>query len=92
MTQHILLNEDQRKSLCELMHTAFIELKYLNGKQAHDLAHAFQSLPLEIYEQGNFDSDAMRDRLHDYQTKHSQTIGINYVVLFNNLFPENPEP
>ena len=49
-----LPTDEQRKQLCELMHRAFVELLYLTGEQAHDLAYAFHNLPMEIYGWGTW--------------------------------------
>lgn len=44
-----LPTDEQREKICDLMASAFIELHYLEGKQAHDLAYAFHNLSKEIY-------------------------------------------
>jgi hypothetical protein len=82
----LLPTEMQRKMLCELMHNAFIELRYLQGDQAHDLAYAFHNLPVEIYGWGSWSVESMRDRLLHYQKKHSSNLGVDYVALFDKIY------
>ncbi len=81
-----LPTEVQRKALSGLMHEAFIELRYLEGEQAHDLAYAFHNLPVEIYGWGNWSIESMRGRLQHYQSKHQANLGFNYVAAFNAIF------
>jgi len=63
-----LPTEEQRVALCDLMAIAFIELRYLNGDQAHDLAYAFHNLPKEIYGWGSWSVATTRARFLHYQT------------------------
>lgn len=86
VTSNDLPTEYQRKALCGLMHSAFIELRYLEGEQAHDLAYAFHNLPLEIFGWGNWSVESMRGRLQHYQTKHQANLGFNYVTAFDQIF------
>ena len=86
MVNSPLPTEDQRKAICGLMHEAFIELRYLEGEQAHDLAYAFHNLPMEIYGWGNWSIESMRGRLQHYQSKHQANLGFNYVAAFNAIF------
>jgi len=81
-----LPTEAQRKQLCELMHNAFVELRYLSGEQAHDLAYAFHNLPVEIYGWGTWSIEVTRARLQYYQEKHAQNLGVDYVVLYDKIF------
>lgn len=84
-----LPNETERKALCELMHKAFIELRYLSGEQARDLAYAFHNLPVEIFGWGNWTPSGTRARLAYYQKKHSSNLGTNYLDLFDKIFPNS---
>lgn len=86
MTDDLLPTEEQRKALCGLMHEAFIELRYLEGEQAHDLAYAFHNLPKEIYGWGIWSVEGMRARLKHYQAQHHANLGFNYVVAFDKIF------
>ena len=86
MANSTLPTEDQRKALCGLMHEAFIELRYIEGEQAHDLAYAFHNLPIEIYGWGNWSIESMRGRLQHYQSKHQANLGFNYIAAFNAIF------
>ena len=81
-----LPTESQRRNLCDLMATAFIELRYLDGEQAHDLAYAFHNLPKEIYGWGHWSIEGSRARLQHYQTKHAENLGFNYVAAFDEIF------
>jgi hypothetical protein len=87
MSADNLPTEEQRVALCDLMHNAFVELRYLEGEQAHDLAYAFHNLPKEIYGWGGWSPDGFRARLAHYQSKHSHSPGFNYVLAFNAIFP-----
>lgn len=87
MSTTILPNDEQKKALCELIYEAFVELRYLDGEQARDLAYAFHNLPLEMYGWGTWDSQHTRGRLAYYQSKHANNLGTNYVELFNKIFP-----
>ncbi|MDL5030560.1 hypothetical protein QRD43_01465 [Pelomonas sp. APW6] len=82
-----LPTEAQRQRLCDLMAAAFIELRYLEGEQAHDLAYAFHNLPKEMYGWGAWNLDTVRARLQRYQDKHAERPGFPYVAAFNDLFP-----
>ncbi len=81
-----LPSNEQREKICDLIASAFIELRYLEGEQAHDLAYAFHNLPKEIYGWGTWSIDGTRGRLQYYQTKHHENIGFNYVNAFNAIF------
>ena len=81
-----LPTEKQRIALCDLMHNAFVELRYLDGEQAHDLAYAFHNLPKEIYGWGSWSSVAFRERLRHYQSKHAENLGFNYVAALDQIF------
>jgi hypothetical protein len=82
-----LPNDEQRRQLCELMHHAFVELRYLSGTQANDLAYAFHNLPLEIYGWGTWSVAGTRARIQYYQKKHHENLGTNYVALFDEIYP-----
>lgn len=82
-----LPSEKQREQICDLIASAFIELRYLEGEQAHDLAYAFHNLPKEIYGWGSLSIDSMRCRLRYYQEKHQANLGFNYLNAFNEIFP-----
>lgn len=81
-----LPTEAQREKICDLIASAFIELRYLDGQQAHDLAYAFHNLPKEIYGWGTWSVEIMRGRLGYYQTKHSGNLGFDYVKAFDSIF------
>ncbi|WP_146168209.1 hypothetical protein [Pseudomonas mangrovi] len=86
MPQSQLPSEEQRIALCDLMHNAFIELRYLDGEQAHDLAYAFHNLPKEMYGWGSWSSEGFISRLRYYQSKHAENIGFNYVSAAETIF------
>lgn len=86
MQSSLLPTEVQREKICDLIASAFIELRYLDGEQAHDLAYAFHNLPKEIYGWGTWDVETMRGRLSHYQTKHLRNLGFNYVEAFDAIF------
>ena len=87
MADDPLPTEAQRKALCELMHAAFVELRYLSGEQAHDLAYAFHNLPIEIYGTGKWSASETRGRLRHYQDKYKTHRGADYVAMFNRIYP-----
>jgi hypothetical protein len=76
----------QRQGLCDLMHEAFVELRYLPEQQAHDLAYAFHNLPKTMYGWGHWSVDGTRAALMHYQTKHKDNLGFNYVSAFEAIF------
>ena len=78
---------EQKQALCELMHEAFLELRYLEGKQAQDLAYAFHNLPKTMYGWGAWSIAGMRQALQHYQNLHEKNLGVNYVNLFNAIYP-----
>lgn len=89
MSDHSLPTEQQRIALCDLMHNAFVELRYLEGGQAQYLAYAFHNRPKEIYGRGTWSPDDFKKRLAFYQSKHVGALGFNYVLAFNEIFPVN---
>jgi len=82
-----LPTEEQRRALGELMHQAFVDLRTLDGEQAHDLAYAFHNLPLEIYGVGNWSINAKRAQFLHYQSKYGENQGFNYVQALDAIFP-----
>ena len=80
-------SDQERQALCDLMHAAFIELRYLDGDQAHALAYAFHNLPKEIYGWGTWDVKIMRGRLEHYQSMYKHNRGFDYVKAFDAIFP-----
>lgn len=86
MQSSSLPNEVQRERICDLIATAFVELRYLDGEQAKDLAYAFHNLPKEIFGWGSWSIGGTRARLQYYQTKHQANLGFNYVAAFNAIF------
>lgn len=81
-----LPTEAQREKICDLIASAFIELRYLDGEQAHDLAYALHNLPKEMYGWGTWSVETTRGRLAYYQTKHSRNLGFDYVEAFDSIF------
>jgi hypothetical protein len=81
-----LPTEEQRKAICNLIHEAFVELRYLEGEQAHDLAYAFHNIPKTIYGWGTWSVEGARASLQHYQTKHKENLGFDYVAAFDAIF------
>ena len=77
---------EQRQALCDLMHEAFVELRYLPEEQAHDLAYAFHNLPKTMYGRGHWNIEGERGRFMRYQTKYKTNLGFDYVVAFDAVF------
>jgi len=77
---------EQRRALCDLMHEAFVELRYLPEEQGHDLAYAFHNLPKTMYGWGDWNVQGARAQLEHYQTKHRANLGFDYVAAFNAIF------
>ena len=77
---------DQRKALCDLLHEAFVELRYLPEEQAHDLAYAFHNIPKTMYGSGHWSVEGTRGMLMHYQTKHAANRGFDYVAAFDAIF------
>jgi hypothetical protein len=61
----------QRKLLCEMIHNAFVDIRWLGhaeaSKQAADLADAFHNIPMEMYGWGSFRWDSFRRGLVRYR-------------------------
>ena len=87
MASEPLPNEKQRRQICELMHWAFVELRRLDGDQAHDLADAFHNLPQERYGKGKWSVSRTRAFLQRYHDKHQGHGTYNYVAAFDKIFP-----
>lgn len=85
-----LPTDKQRRELCDLMAAAFVELRYLEGDQAHDLAYAFHNLPREMYGWGAWSPVRTRAGLQNYQDKHAKQLGFDYVAAFNRIFGTSP--
>lgn len=85
-----LPSDKQREAICDLIASAFIELRHLEGEQAHDLAYAFHNLPKEIYGWGTWSEKVMRSRLAYYQGKHKANPGLDYVAVFDAIFSVTP--
>jgi hypothetical protein len=76
----------QRQALCDLMHHAFVELRFLPEQQAHDLAYAFHNLPKTMYGWGRWSVEGARGVLVHYQEKHHANLGFDYVAGFDAIF------
>ena len=87
MRQDPLPNDKERCALAYLIQNAFVDLRYLEGEQAHDLAYSFHNLPVEIYGWGTWSITGMRGRLAYHQSKHQTNLGFDYVSAFNEIFP-----
>jgi hypothetical protein len=81
-----LPSPEQRRALCDLMHAAFVELRYLTGDQAHDLADAFHNVPKTMYGWGHWSVEGARAKLMHYQAKHKANLGFDYVAAFDAVF------
>jgi hypothetical protein len=68
------------------MHQAFLDLRYLDGQQAHDLAYAFHNIPQRMYGPGSGDVEEMRGMLQHYQKKYVSRSSFDYVAAFDVLF------
>ncbi len=87
MNKQQLPTAEQKQELCNLMHEAFVELRYLTGEQAHDLAYAFHNLPKTMYGWGQWSEEGVRAALLYYQEKHRDNLGFDYVAAFDAIFP-----
>ena len=81
-----LPTDEQRQALCDLMYEAFVELRYLTGDQAHDLAYAFHNIPKTMFGWGHWSIEGTRAKLMHYQTKHQGNLGFDYVAAFDAIF------
>ena len=86
-----LPNDDQRRQLCELMHAAFIELRYVNDQpeQVHELAYAFHNLPLTMYGWGTWSWSGLRAVLTRYRVRFPDG-GPDYAALLDAIRPSTP--
>jgi len=89
------LTTGHKRILCDLMRSAFLEIRFLGlkrrGKQAADLAQAFHSLPKEMWEP-DFTLEGFRECLKKYQAKYPTAKSRNYVFEVNQIiaFLEDP--
>ena len=90
MIKEPLPTDEQRRALCDLIYEAFVELRYLTGEQAHDLAYAFHSLPKTMYGWGTWSVAGTRAMLLHYQTKHKANLGFDYIAAFDAIFKLKP--
>lgn len=81
-----LPNGTQLKRLGELIQQAFIDLRYIEGQQAHDLAYAFHNLPAEMFGWGSWSIEGTRKRLEFYQSKYSELNIYDYSSAFAAIF------
>jgi hypothetical protein len=70
------LTENQRRQLCDLIHTAFLEIRILGwrgcAQQAADLADAFHELPNGMW-RDDFETQRFRDiYLLSYEQKYQE--------------------
>jgi len=66
---------EQRQAVCDLMHEAFVELRYLPEEQAHDLAYAFHNLPKTMYGRGHWNIEGERG-IHALSNKIQNQSGL----------------
>jgi hypothetical protein len=66
-TDDELPTDEQRKKLCELVHEAFVELRYFDRERGNDLAYALHNLPREMYGHGKWSIQRTRSALQRYQ-------------------------
>lgn len=85
-----LPTEEEREKLAHLFHLVFIELRFLDGSQAKDLAYAFHSIPQEMYGHGVWSVLSIKHRLKHFQDKYDGTIGTDFLKEFSKIFPDNP--
>lgn len=79
-------NSEQMKRLGGFIQQAFVDLRYIEGDQAHDLAYAFHNIPAEIFGWGTWNVSGTRKRLKYYQSKYPDTHGFDYVSSFDSIF------
>ncbi len=92
MMRDELPSEKQREMLCDMIHSAFVELRLLGrdgeAQQAADLADAFHNIPKEMYGWGSFTWDAFRGMLAHYQRKwrvEGRPTGPDYVWMLDQV-------
>ena len=93
MTKDVLPNEERRKRLCEMMHSAFVVLRALcdenKSKQAGRLADAFHNLPTEMYGVGSWDLVRLRQGLLEYEQEY-ETHHRDFVGMLDDIFDIDP--
>jgi hypothetical protein len=88
MKKDPLPNDEQRRALCQLLHDAFIFLRYASEAEANALAYVLHNIPLEMYGWGTWDVKQTRGRLLKFQTEHytRPNHGPDFVATFDAIF------
>jgi hypothetical protein len=89
MDRDPLPTESQRKALGELLHNAFIFMRYASEAECQALAYALHNIPVEIYGWGIWSVSDTRGALKRFQTEHYSESGYgpDFVAMFNEIFP-----
>ena len=83
------LTEAQRKKVCEMLHSAFLEIRSLGragkARQAGNLANAFHNVPTLMWSD-EFSLEYFRDSfLKPYQAKYTEPRHSDYVALVDEI-------
>jgi hypothetical protein len=80
-----LSSEEQRRRLCEILHTALIDIRAGDHARGRALANALHNLPKTMYGWGTWSVGGQRGRLSHFEADHPG--GPKYVAMFDAIFP-----
>lgn len=89
MNRDPLPTEAQRQALGELLHAAFIFMRYASESESQALAYALHNVPVEIYGYGEWSISQTRGQLLRFQTENYPTPnhGPDFIAMFDAIFP-----
>ena len=92
MDRDPLPNDNQRRALGELLHEAFVFMRYGSASQNQALAYALHNIPVEIYGWGTWDVRHTRGQLRKFQFEQysDDDAGPDFVAMFDAIFPPHP--
>ena len=84
-----LPDDGQRRALGELLHEAFIFMRYASGQKNQALAYALHNIPVEIYGWGVWSISQTRGQLRRFQAENyiEGDAGPDFVTMLDAIFP-----
>jgi hypothetical protein len=82
----VMLTDEQRRQLCELLRRAFIDIGNEDAGVGRDLADALHNLPNWLYKAEGWSVESQRAALSYFRKRHPSAT--NYLAMFNEVFPD----